>query len=97
MASTWPTVVTTFLITIISVSAYNKIYLSEETRAKLDENSLPRHITPSSYVLKLIPQMDDGYFNGSVEITIMCNDSTDTILLHAHKELSIMNDKIKVR
>lgn len=94
MKSTWSTVATVLLIAVCNATAYRDVYMSDETRAELDENSLPKYLTPTSYKLKLVPRISDGYFNGSAEIITVCNASTDTIVLHAHKDLNISSNKI---
>ena len=56
---------------------------------------LPQIIVPKHYELRLIPEMKDKIFSGSVEITFEKKDDSQTIpneiLLHAHDPLVIDN------
>lgn len=58
---------------------------------------LPTNLKPLNYILKLKPFMrpDQFYFEGSVKITVICNEPTDVIELNVN-QLEIPNQQITV-
>lgn len=65
-------------------------------RGVMSEFRLPKQIAPSSYYLELQPFLLEGRFKGKVKINITWQDTTNEIVLHAHQDLEIINDKIKI-
>ncbi|XP_066994895.2 endoplasmic reticulum aminopeptidase 1 isoform X2 [Anabrus simplex] len=58
---------------------------------------LPKTVVPSSYQLMLQPYRHQGVFQGRVQINVTCLETTDKIVLHAHKELQISRAAVSVR
>lgn len=54
---------------------------------------LPKHVQPTEYNILLHPSLSTGKFTGSVEILLNVAESTDHIVLHAHKDLQVTDTK----
>jgi len=55
----------------------------DELRENSDPYRLPRHVIPSRYDLKLVPDLTAATFTGQVDITVTVKQKTQTILLNA--------------
>ena len=69
----------------------------KSTKSKITDVLLPRHLQPINYKLELVPFIipDNFTIRGSVEIEILCVQSSSNITLHA-ADLKIENDTVSV-
>ena len=85
------------LVAIPSCFSLYKQRIIEIEIAANEGKLLPRSVIPNHYKLKLEPNFGEGEFSGNVEIDVICQSSTNTIMLHAYKTLNIVNNLINVR
>lgn len=63
----------------------------------ISDARLPTDVTPTSYELKLYPNLEAATFNGSIKINITWKATTKKIELHAHFDLNINETDVRVR
>ncbi|XP_022900497.2 aminopeptidase N [Onthophagus taurus] len=61
----------------------------------ISDSRLPRETAPNSYVIKLQPYIEEGYFIGQVQINVSWEEESDKITLHADKNL-VISEKVTV-
>lgn len=83
-------------IVLIGLGIYflTLMFMQKETRGI----RLPKTIVPYNYKLEIQPYLapHDLVFNGNVEIKFVCQNKTDTIILHS-KNLTIDANSVKIR
>ena len=90
MASAWVwySVVLLLVMYVTAITPY-KIKYNRYSRDTNYYYPLPQSVKPTSYAVKLNPSFNEGRYNGSVEISIICQEPTSMITMHAHEKINI--------
>ncbi|XP_055377677.1 aminopeptidase N [Condylostylus longicornis] len=67
------------------------------SHALIPDARLSKDVIPTSYVVNIRPNLDDGTFMGDIKMNLSWNDETKKISLHAHFDLEINEKDIKIR
>ncbi|KAA3681021.1 uncharacterized protein DEA37_0014786 [Paragonimus westermani] len=74
--------------------------MTDETKKRPARNvRIPQRILPKWYGVRLQVHLHSGhpkhfFYNGSVNIKVYCQESTDVIFVHAYMQLNVSLDKI---
>ncbi|PSN45062.1 hypothetical protein C0J52_03993 [Blattella germanica] len=71
-------------------------YSSMELGQLLKQQRLPKAFKPINYVLKLCPDLNKHYFEGTVKITMNCLETTKDVILHSSNHLRVSYNDIKL-
>jgi hypothetical protein len=96
MLPPWLTQVAMLLVLAAAALGYKIVAKRQIQRLKLDQHNLTTPVTPQSYYLKLFPHISEGYYNGSVEINVTCQESAHAIVMHANENLIINHEQVTV-
>lgn len=64
--------------------------------ALISDTKLPTAVVPNCYTLEIRPDFEDNTFCGKVIINVTFVEAASEILLHAHSELEIQENAVKV-
>ncbi|KAF8561569.1 hypothetical protein P879_02440 [Paragonimus westermani] len=94
-----------FLLTAMQMNLSDSVdhLMTDETKKRPARNvRIPQHVLPKWYDVRLQVHLHSGhpkhfFYNGSVNIKVYCQESTDVIFVHAYMQLNVSLDKITLR